>query len=378
MIKLLLTLLLLTSSAFAQPWQGYDVLGLPKYCDTFLAAPKLPAFSVLVQQFGNPFPCIEKRIALGGIKKIQIDIIDGTCHRNNVCPPGYPKEDSLVFIAKWSAIIREFAVKYPSIVWEVSPSLENDIKSTTTLKAMMAAIRNNCPECKLINSPFKGVKLAGYNHEVHGTKVSGYSVSGDGASMFDADNMVNDGNDFEHRKAGRNTTYAWWNELNLRCTGEHSFTPIKLRTNRPELWQFELAARLFKQSTPKPGASSKIGCKSVRDVAKPEITKPTAEAYCNPKSTDTRGNKPLLIVKKKGSFRGQKAYVYNAVGKNVGHFGYYGDYSDPGLYRWYIGSGSKETPVELMDQLGSEWGFVKFPDNHCIRFNAIRRQGVYR
>jgi len=94
-IKLVSLLLLFVNIAIAQnrPVQGYDVLGVAMYCQEFLQAPKMEAMSVLMNTFGDPLPCIRKRIKQGGLKLVQIDLIDATCWRNNKCPAGVPKPD---------------------------------------------------------------------------------------------------------------------------------------------------------------------------------------------------------------------------------------------------------------------------------------------
>jgi len=88
----ILVALLLPTVAFSQTTiAGYDVLGLAKYCDTFLKSPKLPAVSVLMRSFGDPLPCLRRRIAMGGITTVQFDLRDATCWRNNACPKGTPR-----------------------------------------------------------------------------------------------------------------------------------------------------------------------------------------------------------------------------------------------------------------------------------------------
>src|SRR5688572_26953264 len=70
--------------------QGYDVLGLAKYCDTYLSAPNLPAVSTLLNTFGDPLPCLRRKLDTGSLSLVQVDLMDATCWRNRVCPPGTP------------------------------------------------------------------------------------------------------------------------------------------------------------------------------------------------------------------------------------------------------------------------------------------------
>lgn len=359
--------------------QGYDVLGVARYCKKFLAAPKLPAVSTLLNTFGDPLPCIKRRLEQGGLSLVQIDIRDATCFRNKVCPPGTPPLDDWRTMRIGAKQVNQLALAFPGTEFQISPWLEHDIKDVKMLRKGFAVVKKACPTCGLINSPVSGAKLPEIPLELHGTKVSAYSVSGDGASIFDGDNMSSDGNGFQHRVSGDYSTYAWFNSLNLRCTGEDSFTPPLLRTNRPTSDEFEQAYAVMQPEQEKPAPPAQ--CKQVRDIEHgTEINKPNAEAYCNGQQneSDARGNKPLLIIKLSGK-AGEARSVLNSVGKVVGCLKYYGPYSElPGAYRWYMGNCSGQTPIELMKQLGNEWGFLSIGQGKCIRFNSIRRQGTYR
>lgn len=395
MKKILLTLLLLLSACDiinpptpeppavvrTPPVKGYDVLAVAKYCDTLLNAPPLPAISTVLEIFGDPMPCIEQYIKKypNIVTDVQIDLVDATCHRNRVCPPGTPPLNDMNVMRQRAERMANYRNVYPNINWTLSPYLEHDIKSQVELQRAFDAVKLGCPKCNLINSPVSGTSIPGIPDERHGTKVSAFSVSGDGASSFDGDNIKNDGNSFQHRLSGSDTTFFWWNELNLRCTGEDKFVPIVSRTARPTSDQFLQAHKVITTEEPaKPAFPS--GCRTSRDIegSKGEITKTNAEAYCNGVSEDGRGNRLLLILlNKHGSWR-EKMSILKSDGTKVGELAYYGKYSDKRFGRWYIGIGSKENPYELYTKVGNEWAFAKDKNNNCIRFNIIRRQGVYR
>lgn len=361
----------------SQTIPGYDVLGVAKYCGRFLQAPILPGMSTLLNTFGDPLPCVEKRIQQGGLKVVQVDLIDATCWRNHNCPPGVSKPTDLKVIRKRSSLVYALAIKYPEIEWWVSPALEDDVRDVNKKRQMLEAAKAGCPTCKIINSPFTGAKPDGYPIEKHGTKVSSFSVSSDGASVFDGDNLRSDDNGFEHRISGSYTTYVWFNELNLRCTGEEHAPPPKLRTAKPTYDLFYQAyLTTFPEASKPPNPPQ---CREVRDIQKgKEITKPNAEQYCNGQQKDKRGNKPLLIIKKAGR-KGDKLNVLRSDGQKVAQFCYYGTYKDlPGTHRWYMGDCSGQTPAELYNILNSEWGFLYLGSGKCLRFNSIRRQGTYR
>lgn len=358
---------------------GYDVIALAKYCDVYLKAPVLPAVSTLLSTFGNPLPCIAKRIERGGIILVQIDLIDATCWRNNVCPPGAPRPDDLKEIEKRAKLVSTYAQKYPLVKWEISPALEHDVKSVTRVRQMLQAAKKGCPKCAIINSPFTGATPNEYPIERHGTRIKAHSISADGQSSFDGDNISSDGNNFVHTDAGSFSTYTWVPEFNLRCTGEDAFVPPNLRTEKPTFSLLRQAYQLNFPEEPKPVAP--LRCKTVREVKSPEIVKTNAESYCNRQpenlKNDKRNNKPLLIIKKKGS-PGQKLKVYSKEGKEVACFLYYGPFSEPGLYRWYMGNCSGETPYKLFTELKSEWGYTDLGNGNCLLINSIRRMGRYR
>lgn len=367
-------------SAVAPSRWGYDVLGLAKYCDRYLAAPRLPKVSTLLRTFGDPLPCIDKALARGGLTDVQYNLRDATCWRNKVCPPGTPSLTDWNDMKKLAAQVNKRAVAYPQVTHWISPYLEHDFKDANVIKKACSVSLSACPTCKCVNEPFSGTKNTPFPLELHGTKVTAWSVSGDGASMFDGDNIRNDGNSFQHRTSGTAQTYGWWNALNLRCQGEKTFTPIEKRTARPTEDHFRQAHKILTtEEDAVPAAPAR--CRSVRvvDGAKGEILKPNAEKYCNgqPGENDPRGDRPLLIIRKGGK-RGDRLKILAPSGKDVGCFAYYGTYETPGTHRWYVGNCSGEKPYELYTELGQEWGFVELGGGQCLRINALRRMGVYR
>jgi len=359
---------------------GYDVIGLAKYCEEYLAAPKLPKVSTLLRSFGDPLPCIDKALARGGLTDVQYNLRDATCFRNNVCSSGTPSLTDWGDMTKLAQQVNKRAVANPSVRHWISPYLEHDFKDASVIKKACQVSLAACPTCKCVNEPFSGAKNTGYPLELHGTKTSAWSVSGDGASMFDGDNIKDDGNNFQHRLSGSEQTYGWWNALNLRCQGEKTFLSIDKRTTRPNSDQFNQAYKtLVSQEDPVPAAPAV--CRRVRTVdgGKGEILKPNAEKYCNGQQGehDARGDKPLLIIRKAGR-RGDKIKILSSSGKEVGCFKYYGTFTTPGTHRWYVGDCSGQKPFALYKALGNEWGFAHLGGGQCLRFNALRRMGIYR
>ena len=204
---------IVSQRAAATPqYRGYDVIGLAKYCNRFLKAPPLPAFSTLVQTFGNPYPCIRKRLDRGDIKVVQIDLIDATCHRNKVCAKGIPEPTNLSAIRKRATKARKLALDYPNVQIHLSPGLEHDVRNVRTVRAMCTAVAQGCPECLCVNSPFTGAKPKGLPVESHNPTDDTFSVSTDGISIFDI-------NTERYNTKGKATNYMWFPEMNLRYTG---------------------------------------------------------------------------------------------------------------------------------------------------------------
>lgn len=357
----------------ARIW-GYDDLGLASHCSTYLNAPSLPGLGTVLEVFGDPLPCVENAIKKG-VTDVRIHLIDATCWRNNVCLPGAANPTDVSEIKKRAATLQVLATRYPNVHFTGSPALEHDVHDEGVVRNMLNAVPQGCPSCSVINSPASGATPAGYDVERHGTTTTAVSVSSDGASIFDGDNLANDGNKFQHRLAGSRNTYAWWNALNKRCTGEKTYVPVAKRSEQPELWQYQMAHKILtteEDAYPKaPGQ-----CRRVRRIASPETNKPTAEKYCNgsPGTNDSRGNKNLLIIKDIKS--GDKS-ILRSDGKKIGCFRYYGTYAG-GLFRWYEGNCSGLNPWQLFNASGNEWNFLDEGGGNCLMFNAIRREGTYR
>jgi hypothetical protein len=359
----------------ATPLKGYDALGLAKYCRTFLAAPSLPAVSTLLDTFGDPLPCLDRALKRGKTKLVQIDLRDATCVRNRVCPPNTPPLTDWKYLRQKAQQVNSLARKHREVEWWVSPFLEHDFADPKVILRACSEVSKGCPRCLCINSPFLGARPKGLPIELHGTKTRSFMVSADGSSSFDADNLNSDGNGFQHRTSGEYVTFAWWPELNLRCTGQRAWVFPNDRTTRPTKDQFEHAFQLMKQEQRRPTPPPQ--CRRIKRLSKEsgEIHKTNAEQFCNGLPALARGNKPTLIIEKSGRL-GDRLNLLNSDGESVGCYAYGGPFQK--LHRWYLGTCSGQTPIELYKDLGSEWGWVNLGGGDCLEVNAIRRSGVYR
>lgn len=361
--------------ATATPLKGYDALGLAQYCRTLLSAPPLPAISTLLDTFGDPLPCLNRLVRRGDTKLVQIDLRDATCFRNRVCPKGTPSLTDWKYFRQKVQAVHSLSRKHRSTEWWISPFLEHDLSDPATIQRACAEVSRWCPRCLCINSPFLGARPKGIPIELHGTRTRSFMISADGSSSFDADNIRDDGNGFQHRTSGEYVTFAWWPELNLRCTGQRTWVPAKDRTARPTREQFLHAFHLMKSQEKRPRPPNQCRIILRPDPKKGETHKTNSEQSCNGQTPLSRGNKPVLIIDREGRL-GEKLEVLNSAGKPVACYSYGGQFQT--LHRWYLGTCSGQTPIELSRDLGSEWGWVKYGDGVCLEINAIRRTGVYR
>ena len=227
---------ILTSVCFAkaEPLLGYDVLAVARYCNTFLKAPPLPAMSTLMVTFGNPIDCINRRIAQGGLRVLQIDLLDATCHRRRLCERKIKPLPNIRQIRHLSAQIRRIAIANPNLEVYISPYLEHDILNRGVLKRAFNAAQAKCPECQLVQSRWRGKRLAGVLEEKHGNRGKGEFVSLDGQNMF-FDGVVD-------KTRAKIAFFLWWHELNLNKYSEEWTYPSR-RKHRPTVGQFRQAVR---------------------------------------------------------------------------------------------------------------------------------------
>ncbi len=359
----------------AEPIYGYDVLGVAKYCSTFLQAPRLPAMSTLMNTFGNPLPCVEKRAMRGELSDVQIDLIDCTCWRNGTCPPGVPRCDDLKIIEARAREVNVTAGKFPNVTFWASPGLEHDVKDCKRVSLMLQAAQKGCPRCELIQSPFSGCVVPGVPLEKHGNQVKADSVSNDGQSLFDANTFPQPDPKKapDYRTNGKRFVFGWINEFNGRVSGEKGKPPPPMqRTCWPTR---DLMREVYLNlMPPEPEQPAPKTCKSVRSLKEKEIWKTHAETYSPCPHPDKRGNKYLLISK----YKDQQMSLIRPDGKEVGCLKYYGSFAEPGYQRHYIGTCSPKTPAQVYDAAGGENLFVKRNNGECLRVNTIRRLGIFR
>lgn len=341
------------------------MLGLARH-DAKVVAGIIPedfALGVLDETFGDIYPALHTILKKKKLKILRVHLIDGTCIRNKVCEKGAPGYKNVNELISRAVRLKRFMSSYPNTRVLVSPFLEHDEQDKKLVTSWFKAIAQHT-DFELVCNPFTGYcpKKVGTRkilRESHGCNTDKPIVSPDGVSGFDCNNFTyGDTSEIE---------FSWIPQNNGRFTGDKKFTMPKERrkanfTNRNELRQQIVTLR---DASPQPMVT---GCPLVK---RPELYKTNAEYYGR---SDYRGNKGLFI----SQLRTENINIHRLDGTKIGTLVYKSEYSGGG-YRYYIGErgGSGQNPLQLMRQLGGEWGLLR-SGSYCRLFNAVRRVGYYR
>lgn len=342
------------------PTYGEDDLGLAKLnaADIRNNIDSGTALGWLEDSFGDAHPKAKVILDSGKIVKARVHLGDGTVSNHQCLAP----QKDLNLLRGKAKRLKTLSNLYSDIKWYVSPWLEHGCKDKTLVNKWFTILKNQLPGMKYVCSAWGGYCPPDTIHEKHGNSANGKIISNDGDSFFDA-------NSPKYRLAGDDIVFGWTNCKNGRTTGEKVFTPINQRVDWCTKDETLQTIRLLRSPEPKPQVT---GCGDFKGW---ELSKVNAEFYGKDKD-DGRGNKPMLILPKIYNRLSVRRISDNA---EVGCYKYYGPYSGQGGgYRHYMGDCSGQTPVKLMNQLGSEWGKLVAPDGKCWIINAIRRQGYYR
>lgn len=361
---LFLMVMCLTKAARAESIKCIDALGLAMHNAEVLAQEMDPGMGLgfLLGTFGDPFPKADRVMSSGKIVASRTHLANGTCIRNQVCDKDELRYTDFKKLEVRALVTGRWCDKWRIKDCFINPFLEHDEKDRNIVNQWFKIIRRAAPNAIPVCSAFTGWCPPGVLREAHGFK-RGDIVSPDGISHTDIDSAA-------YREYGRLMTCSWIPPNNGRVSGEKSFIMPKLRKNWPTRDDIRLQVRLLRPPAPRRQGGRALACK---DVTKPELTKVAAEYY-GVGQDDGRGNKLLFIA----SAKYPKLTITNLDGQVVGRMSYYGPF-DGGGFRHYIGGrfGSNQSPVKLMDDLGSEWGIIK-AQNRCWTFNAIRRMGYFK
>ena len=361
MIKQILSFLIVLTLSFqgsvhAEPIRGLDLLGVAMMRAEVVAKEIDPnsALGFLDVTFGDPYPKLKKILDTGKIVAVRGHLGDGTVN-GHICSND---ERNLALLSPRAKKFAAFMSQYPNIKQYISPWLEHGCADPKLVNSWYDQLRKDAPQATLVCSAFRGYCPPNVLKDIHGNTGQGDVTSNDGASLFDADSV-------QYRNSGKVLTLGWTNCMNGRVTGEKSapLVPIK-RVDWCEEGDIKQAVKLMREPQAKPSVP---GCV---DISQKEILKTNAEYYGKGKD-DGRGNKPMFITKNIY----KRLSIQNLKGKEVGCMNYYGPFID-GRQRHYVGNCSKQTPIQLMDALGSEWGLMK-AGKQCWYYNAIRREGSF-
>lgn len=348
-------------NAEAEPYKGYDILGLAMQPVKMIAEEVGPnsVVGVLAGTFGPVIAPLEALLnqANGKVIGYRAHLGNGTCLRNGVCGPGEFKPTAFKIMRKRAKDFHDLNMRHPGIKCWISPYLEYDEKNKKTVETWMRIIREELPECTLVLNPHTGYAPNNVMRERHGSTVKGPIISTDGVSFFDVDNA-------EYCDGATHLCFAWINRFNLRVTGEEDFVMPRQRKWKVTRDNMIQVRRLHQPEEARPVMA---GCKN---IVQPNLWKSNAEDYGV--NADGRGDRPLFIV----GVKTDKFTISKLSGGVVGCARYYGPF-ESGLHRYYVGSCSGDSGVTLMDKAQNEW--VKLEGaGQCFVSNTIRRKGYFR
>lgn len=360
----LMFLLALAPVVFAEPLQGYDILGLAKQDVKMISQIIEPgkAIGVLEGTFGPSIPPLEKLINSGKVIAFRVHLTNGTCQRNHNCEKGEPGPNDINAIAKRAKAFESLHLRHPEVKCFLSPRLEHDEKNKELVNLWFQKIKEFAPSCVATCSNFTGYCPASLS-EKHGNDANADIVSNDGQSLFDADTS-------SYWNHGKIISFAWIHRFNLRLTSEKTWTPPSKRTHRVSKDDILQINALMKPVEPIP--TQPKSCKVLIKIIKPELLKSNAEDYANGQPRD---NRAVLLIKKK--YQNGFAVISPsdkkiACASNIHNLPPLGN-----LNRYYLGECSNKSNWRVFKDAGSEWVFYKNGSN-CFLGNAIRRLGYFR
>lgn len=286
-----------------KPLPCIDTLAAAQYGGQLKHIPLDYAIGGFANTFGDFFPVAKKELQRGR-KYIRVNLLWSDSHSFG--------DKDLKPAIKEARRYQSLCTAYPDRTIELSPFTEHNLSNPDKL---LDVIQANAPNCKIINSPWRGKLSSKYKNEVHGdhAKPSGrYNYSYDGKNAVDS-NVTND----LKTHSGADIFCIWHPRLNLKWSmKDPAGRPQRLKEakdRRPNKKLLQSLVYLFtgKGETSIPGKW---------------LVKSHAEKH---EKGDLKGDKLLIISPVKG-----KAVQLKRSGKNVGKLNYYGTF-DGGGYRYY-------------------------------------------
>lgn len=359
---------------------GLDLLGLqhPRFPlrDTIELVPEDFVTGSLDWTFGTSLRPVRAVLATGKIKRYRVHFFNGPGLRNGQLGRyephfGYSKQGfSRAWERRDAKLVRhlqhrvkkycDLFKEFPSVEVEMSPTLEHNL-SPKAFRAQARIIIETCPNAVIVENPVGGVNAAkGFKLERHGLKAAvspPCNVSLDGDSVEDVDVV-----DYKKTFAKCSTTFIWSRKLNGRLA-EGAFIDPRARRAWPN--RAHLRA-LFEFLKPLPEIPEGPAC---RMIERPRLWK----SFADQKGIgDIRADKPLWLTPYRGDAVTVHAYPG---GQEIATLVYFGPF-DPGGYRYYSGTGSNLSAIEMQDR--SQYVTLREGGACFGPFAPIYRQGFFR
>lgn len=287
----------------ATPTPCVDTLAAPQYPKELQAIPLNYAIGGFAKTFGDFFPVAKKELDRGR-KYIRVNL--QWCDNHNCWDiKGAEKE-----ARRYQILCRAF----PDRIIEISPFTEHNLPSSK-LDKYLDTIQANAPNCRVINTPWKGALSKKYKNEIHGNHSippGPYNYSYDGTNTVDSDVKA------DLQKHSRAELFCVWHpRLNLKYS-------MKDPAGRPQ--------RIKEAKVRSPNKDFLLSLvylfteKGPFNIPKNWLVKSHAERH---QAVDSKGDKLLIIAPIRAD-----AVTLKRAGREVAKLPYYAPF-DGGGFRYY-------------------------------------------
>ena len=285
---------------------GLDFLALPRYAD--VAVREFPAgwaLGAFANTFGDAFPVVREIVRSGRCPHVRMQLLWSDSH-------SFSMADLPLAISE-AKRYNKLAGNNPKTKFELSVFCEHNIPNPDPWLDQVAAA---APNCRIVNTPYKGALSRKYKNEVHGShpRPKGpYNYSYDGTSAVDADVMAD-------KRQYRNSEvfFFWIPQFNQRKNATDP-TPRPQRKVIPTSGQIDSVIYLHNNAGG--GISLPTGF----------LWKSHADQHLEP-FPEPRASKPVLICPVKAD----RFELVADNGQVVDVLPYYGPFAD-GRFRYYLG-----------------------------------------
>lgn len=278
-----------------------DYLAGAKYRKEILKShPDQWAAGFFAETFGDSFPTARALLITGRCPMIRVNLLWSDTH--SFGDKDIPKIKKLA--KKWNKL----AVEFPTVRIEISAFCEHNISKPDKY---LDIVQESAPQCRAINTPWKGGFSKKYKNEVHGEHKAPkgrYNYSFDGTNCVDSDiEKIKE----KHRDS--EYFFYWHPRFNLKYS-------MKDKTPRPKRKAFPTVELLDSVSFLH---TEKGGTKVPKNI----LVKSHAEKH---DAQDKKGDKLLIIA----PFKANRIELLTNSGKLIDTLNYYGPF-DGGGHRYY-------------------------------------------